>query len=818
MFTAKRTMAGRALPILLLALAAVVSVGGCSSGSNGATGATGATGAPGPTGPPGTGGGAFAHDIGVARTITATITGVSGGSTPTVSFYLVDENGRGLTGLQASTVSFAIARLTPGNNGASSSWQSYVNTIEQPGTGAWWGTSATRQATVESATTTGAVLTDHKDGTYSYKFAQDLGAYTPADATGPAVAYDGTLTHRVGLEIRGTTATPTNNAVYTWQPSTGATTGIFTRAIASDRECFACHDKFAMHGGPRIDVEYCTICHNPGTTDAQSGNTLDLKVMVHKLHSGSTLPTVVAAGSTAPAQGVGYTIWGYMNFVSNFNTVVYPQDTRNCTTCHNASDPATPDAGNYASVPNIEACGACHDNVNFTTGANHSAANLGGLSDSDCVTCHGTGATVGAGAYQAVAAHVIPEKVASTHFQFNVLSIVDATTGGAPVNGGQLKITFSITDPTNANAPYNLATAAPFAGSDGGGLVCRGGGPARLGIDVAWSTGDYTNFGSGSLPAQPWSFNPLAVVAGCPGDAKGTYTGPDANGAYTLVTSVTGGLPAGIGTLGVVFEGHPAVDSENVGTAAGTSWQRISVTTPVQYAAVNDAKAVARRAVVDIQKCDRCHNVLTLHGNNRTDNPAACAACHNPGATDGAFRKNIVNASGVVTGVDAVDGRYEQPIDFKVMVHAIHSGAFRASEGATPYVVYGFGNSRNDFGSVVYPGAINDCESCHLSGTYYPVSDTAVQATTTSNGALVNPLNPNAAAATSANMAACSACHTTAAAITHMTGSGGSTTVHKDANGRTIPGAAVETCAICHAQGAVEDVKVVHQVAQYPFN
>jgi hypothetical protein len=41
---------------------------------------------------------------------------------------------------------------------------------------------------------------------------------------------------------------------------------------------------------------------------------------------------------------------------------------------------------------------------------------------------------------------------------------------------------------------------------------------------------------------------------------------------------------------------------------------------------------------------------------------------------------------------------------------------------------------------------------------------------------------------------------------------GGSPTVLKDAEGRTIPGAAVETCALCHGPGALADVAVVHNI------
>jgi OmcA/MtrC family decaheme c-type cytochrome len=820
MFALSRARRGRALAAVAVLGCALLA--GCSGGSKGADGPTGATGATGPAGSPGPTGSTLAHDISVAQSITAAISGVSGGSQPTIYFNLVDQKGQPLRGLAASKVSFAIARLSPGNNGTSSTWQSYINRIEQPGSGAWWGTTPTRQATTESGAASGGSFKDNGDGTYSYKLSKDLSAYTPADAQGPAVAFDASLTHRVGLELRGTGANGTNNGtnnpVFSWLPATGATTNLLTRDIVSDKECDACHAKLALHGGPRTDVQYCVLCHNPGTTDSQSGNTLDFKVMIHKIHSGAKLPSVVADPSkgAVPAPGVGFVIWGFGGSLNNFNGVVFPQDTRNCTTCHNTADPNAADAANYQSVPNSAACGGCHDTINFITGLNHGPTNQP-VTDADCVTCHGPAATVNQGAWQVQAAHVVPERVAGTKFKYNILSITDPS-GAPPADGGQLKITYSVTDPTSSDAPYNLATATPFSGSDGGGLVCRGGGSARLALDVAWSNGDYTNFGSGALPAQPWSFNPLAVVAGCPGDAAATISGPDASGVYTLVTKKNGGLPAGIGSLTVVFEGHPAVDTQNAGTAAGTGWQRIAVTTPVRYAAVNDAAPVARRKVVDIARCDRCHSQLTLHGNNRTDNPQACVACHNPGATDGGFRKNIKDASGTITGFDPVDGRYEQPIDFKFMIHAIHAAQLRASQGAAPFIVYGFGNSKNDFSEVGFPGQLNDCEACHAPGTYYPVDDGAVQATTTSNGATVNPHNPNPAAATTPNMSLCSGCHVAASAITHMKQNGGSTTIQKDAYGRTISGAGQETCTICHGPGATADVKVVHGVAAFKYN
>src|SRR5262249_6418891 len=41
-----------------------------------------------------------------------------------------------------------------------------------------------------------------------------------------------------------------------------------TRVMAVVSSCNGCHDKLALHGGGRVDVQFCVMCHNPGTTDA----------------------------------------------------------------------------------------------------------------------------------------------------------------------------------------------------------------------------------------------------------------------------------------------------------------------------------------------------------------------------------------------------------------------------------------------------------------------------------------------------------------------------------------------------------------------
>ena len=180
--------------------------------------------------------------------------------------------------------------------------------------------------------------------------------------------------------------------------------------------------------------------------------------------------------------------------------MLFPQDTRNCQTCHVQGIATLPDAANYNTKPTIQACGACHDTVNFATGANHAG---GVANDSQCATCHSP-----TGGLSAASKHVIPEIAAAAKFQFLVNKVSFVTSGGSmyPV------VNFSVTDPTNGNAPYNILTDAPFVGIDPGTgkPVCASGGAAKLAFDIAWDSRDYTNWGSGATAddwGQPISLN-----------------------------------------------------------------------------------------------------------------------------------------------------------------------------------------------------------------------------------------------------------------------------------------------------------------------
>ncbi len=164
------------------------------SGSSGAQGPAGAAGATGATGPAGSTGPVTALSITSATSITGTITGVTVGGPPVVNFQLVDENGAPLTGLPAADIGFVIAKLTPGTNGTSSYWTSYIYQTVTP-SGCPTGVTACdttpkTQPTTESGAT--GKLVDNGNGTYVYTFAKDI-------TTDPLVTYDATLTHRVGV-------------------------------------------------------------------------------------------------------------------------------------------------------------------------------------------------------------------------------------------------------------------------------------------------------------------------------------------------------------------------------------------------------------------------------------------------------------------------------------------------------------------------------------------------------------------------------------------------------------------------------------------
>lgn len=734
------------LAALLLTSALLFACSG-DTGPAGAAGDSGAAGPPGPEGPPGPSGSATVPIESVEKINVSydSVTVPAGGGAPTVVMRLQDDLGFGITGLPANTVGFTLAQLSPGQNGGSSEWQSYP-TRDSNGI-------PDAQATTESATA--GTFADNADGSYTYTFAQDLTAYS----AGPT--YDENKTHRLGVEIRTNRFLPenipANNAPYDFVPSGGNI--IDTRLIVNNAACNACHDNLELHGEARFDVEYCVTCHNPYSIDGDTasepwGGSVDMKVMVHKIHAGVNLTN-------------GYSVIGYGGSLHDYSDVHFPQDLRNCTTCHQESDPTVPQASNWRTVPNRAACETCHDDIDWLAGDHP-----GGIvfaDDALCVICHGEDASASGGALRVDEVHRQPNREASDRFQYNVLSVSGTGIGEFPV------VEYSVTDPTNGDAPYDLLNDPEWT-------VC---GPARLAVGIAWDTADYHNNDSGTTPGLGLSMNAINCFGGAPVDVGG--------GVFSVTSPVAVPATAG-GSLAVTIDGHPAVDIDG-------SLARIAVTNAISYAAITDATAMERRNAVDIGKCNDCHNQLSIHGGNRTDNIAVCVTCHAPNVTD-------VNRRAGQCEIDL--GLDDTSVDMKYMIHAIHaSGAV-----GVPYEVCGFGNSTHVF-DFAYPGRLNNCEGCHIAGGYYPVDPAKVLGTTVDVGA--DPATPIDDVVVSPNTSACSGCHTSDLAANHMQQNGGDFNATKAADS-TLVSSGVETCALCHGEGRSADVGVVHGVGTFESN
>jgi OmcA/MtrC family decaheme c-type cytochrome len=180
--------------------------------------------------------------------------------------------------------------------------------------------------------------------------------------TMPAVnqtGFDRAKTHTVaGWAVRsnGTADSDVTQASLDFVPSGAGTTTSY--ATVTDDRCNQCHGFVQAHGSRRT-VPLCITCHNPSTTDPETSRTVDFKVMIHKIHAGSTLPSVL--------QGNGYYIVGYKQTVADFSDVTFPYHNHgvaHCTVCHSGGA----QSDNWSKIPTQNVCTSCHDNVQFATG------------------------------------------------------------------------------------------------------------------------------------------------------------------------------------------------------------------------------------------------------------------------------------------------------------------------------------------------------------------------------------------------------------------------------------------------------------------
>jgi len=441
---------------------------------------------------------------------------------------------------------------------------------------AWWDAGVrqytaytTRQQTGENGNTvtqaaadSGGTWTDVAVGHSIYKF-----------KTAVPAGYDKSKTHTLAIYATRDTSDIVGkdyyaNVEHDFRPDGGAVTD--TWDAISNASCNSCHNPLADHGGSRRDVKLCATCHNPQTTDTDD-NTLDLKVMIHKIHRGEDLPSVQA--------GMPYIIGG-----DDFSDVVFPQDIRNCTSCHGSpgSSNYTSQGSNWFTFPTRAACGSCHDNVNFVTGENHAAGPQ--ADDSQCANCH---RPVGDREWDAsiMGAHTVPSK--STQLKglnAEILSVSSARPGQHPT------VQFRITE--------NDGTVVP---------------PSSLGTSLNLLMGG---------PTTDYAIQPFREQA-----QGATVSGNTAS--YTF----TNAIPAdATGTWTFSIEARRDVAVAN--PPPGDDTIREAAFNPVHYENLGGGTADPRREVVDIALCNTCHDRLAFHGGQRL-NTQECVICHNPNFTDG---------------------------------------------------------------------------------------------------------------------------------------------------------------------------------------
>ncbi len=587
----------------------------------------------------------------------------------------------------AISTSFILARI-PADGKYYQSYASRVKTSTYPPTAG----KQARQAGADSGGTYAKVA----DGEYVYTFGTKLPAGYEKSSTHSIAVYGSRNLSEFDMSTNYATD------VYSFVPDGSAVTKV--RQVFMVASCNKCHDNLSFHGGSRVGVDICTMCHTPAysngsttvdNTNPETGNTIDLTVMAHKIHMGSSLPSVQA--------GKPYQIVGFGNAVSDWSKVGMPSQPNNCQWCHEKSNDGAKQMDAWLQNPSRVACGSCHDNINFATGEGH--LGLPQVSDNQCKNCHIPQGEVDFDA-SIKGAHVVPQ--ASSLVRGAVVKIVSVENTKP---GQKPTVTFSLKD--RAGKDMAIGDLIPGAGS------------GRLGFTLAALAGDYGKGISGAGTNGYLQETPTATTAftGNPGLYKYAFTAAvpaDAKGTWTMQ-----------------IEGR---SSEKL--LAGTQKERtVSVNIPnqVSYLSVDGSAVTPRRMTTDTAKCNQCHYNLSLHGENRNV-VESCVICHNPMMTDAARRP--------------ADKMPAESISMASMVHRIHTGA----EQPSGYTVYGRGGAV-DFSDVEFPppALVSNCSMCHVTnGQNLPAN--GVYPVTDPRGWL-NPVGTSSAA--------CLACHSSKDAASH---------------------------------------------------
>ena len=451
------------------------------------------------------------------------------------------------------------------------------------------------------------------DGSYTYRFADPIPAvyaapYNDTPSFGPG---DGELTgqplvggtYTVGLytrwdfDVEGESAEQAGNVTFDFL--LGGATALAPREVVRQENCNACHADLQAHGGMRKDVTLCLMCHTAGSEDRNSGGvtpgaSVEFKVMIHKIHSGKHLPSVLGVATNPDgtrnyaATPVPYTLVGFST--ADFSEVAFPifpnlnlpmprdagytalgtversledqirSGVTDCAACHGDPDGAgplpPPAQGDLAlTQPTRRACGSCHDDIDWTQPYTANTQTMPAQNDdATCVLCHdpsGNGLAV-------TDAHLHPLLDPAVHpglnFDIQAVDEAGANDGDGTIDPGEkVQVTLALTDDTGADFdPAGLASnSAVLSGPTSN---------ANLVLSTAVPT-------EALVGPQPFVFNlPESIYweyvgdseNGTPGEVFTTARTPHWNGPSSPTRVFTRAAPAG-GT--VLAEDAPALQN-----------------------------------------------------------------------------------------------------------------------------------------------------------------------------------------------------------------------------------------------------------------
>ena len=773
---------------------------------------------------------------------------------PKVNFA-VFSNGRLKTDVKLADVSFAIAKLVPGANGEIDQWVSYVNRTEVAtptvGPGGAPVLASAKQATTDPKPSSLAnQLVLNPEGYYTYTFSTNI--TDPAQTMGPV--FEPNRTHRIAIQlsyVNDAGETVRVNPYYdvTFDAngrSVQVTNPAQTRVMADVSSCNGCHDRLAIHGGGRVDVQYCVMCHNPGTTDANSGNVLTMQTMVHKIHAGRLL----AAG------GQDYVIWGYRDSKHDYSHVGFPQDLRNCTVCHSGANPNTPQGDNWKSRASKESCLTCHasdpgsrwtvSHTEIGSLLRPPVADPLAIPNAQCASCHAQGVTYGPDRV-----HWNQNEENAAKYKVNIDSaLYDPATR-------KVSVRYSVSDPTNGNAKYNLVTPdctypAPNVCTPPSGTNNTQFGNLRFYVAYQNMVGQTTSVTEFSAYNNGGSGANALLYRGT-NDGSNTYT-------VDITLPADSATAVAAGTARIVGVGQVKEPKLEVAWATDPR-PPVSPTEYVSVVVQHTSKDFAisgplnpRRQVVSNDKCNVCHGALgTTSGSNTLANAfhggarntvEACALCHDanrysstvmtnglPLSENYSFKRMIHGIHGnskrqfPFTHGNNVIGAFDMAgvLTFDGLIAASTSSSVSAPAGTLlqPFstgVVVPAGTLLGTTGSavenyaaeVLYPAVGLNCNGCHVNDSWKRDLGTvgAVVAKPIDQVTLKAGTNPLDWVVITPKAATCSSCHDSLIAISHMIGAGGSAfgTATQAASFQTQ-----ETCADCHAAGRPLGVDVVHK-------